>query len=269
MNTETSVEAKALSQKKRRLILEFWLIVLIPWILDFMAKQRAFTSVFGASLWGICVGLSVARIKALDKKLLKTLGRYLVVMAVLWAWFFILSVFELSQTGISKPGLPGWLMLTHAGFLAAGAGMIFLNLISSCLWLYQNSVLKMPSMQRRELKFALPSLEALGKLTLGSVDLALMSWGAGFFLAVINGILKWSHAHSYFAWFSDPKVLVSAMLWLVLAVQFQLSHFLGRGNPKLFITHVALSVFFLICFVGILIFGNSSVLHEPITWFAR
>ena len=122
-------------------------------------------------------------------------------------------------------------------------------------------------MERRELKWALPSLESLGKFSFWSVDLAFISWGAGFLLAVINAILKWSSGPERFGWFGDPKVIMCAVLWVGLAVQFQVSHFIGRGSRKVFWGHVILSSLFLLCFIVVLVFGKVSDLHEPINWF--
>jgi len=256
--------------EKRRYILEFWVLVILPWLLDLFSVRSVFTSVLGASLWGLAVAVATARVRSVDPKLRRPLTRSLIALVLFWLGFFVARFFESPQfESPESKALPSWLLYTHAGLLAAGAGMVILNLISSVVWLYQHSQLKRSSMERRVIKGTLPSLEALGKLVLGTADLALVCWGVGFFLAIVNAIMKWGSEGDRFRWFSDPKVLVSALLWLLLALQFQLSHFLGKGRRKLFVAHLLSSIVFLAFFIGVLVLGNVSALHEPLSWFGR
>lgn len=267
----TSPTQSSAEPSKKLYVLEFWAVVFVPWILDLLGPHAVFASVFGAVAWGLAVALAVALIRTRDLKAKKALGTSLIVVSVVWLLYWFVSFFEVQRASSTLSGLPKWLMLTHAGLLAAGAGMVLLNLASSFLWLVQNVNLRKTSWERRSgQRFALPNLEALGKVSGVSVELALGSWGLGFFIAILNGILSWSHQQGlHLGWMRDPKVIVTAGLWLLLAAVFQLGHAYPKTSRKLFISYCLLSTIFLVGFFGLLIFNRATELHEPINWFIR
>jgi hypothetical protein len=272
------VPPKAVEKSKYPLLLEFWLLLLLPWILDSYSTRAVLTSVFGATLWGIALALAVARARTRDEKFRARQGWILCAICVLWMAYWIYSFSSLSHpaTGFEapRPDIEKWLLISHAGLLAAGAGMVAVLWASSLLWIFQERSLRQSSWQRRRSRWRLPSLEALGKVARGSMDGAFASWGLGFFLAMISGILRWrSHGvrgeGPTLGWITDTRVWATALLWVLLVAGFQAGHLMSSANRWLYRLYVVLGTLFWVAFVYGLMMGHHSDLHEPVSWFLQ
>ena len=261
---------------ERSTLIEFWSVFLVPWVLDLLGGRGVFASVFGAFFWGLGLSLAVARSQTRDLKFRKWQGHALLLVSMVWLVYWGSSFIEVGGRAYqTETGNLRWLILTHAGLLAAGVGMVLLLWASSVLWLAQESLLRQGSFERRGRRWELPSLEALAKVTRGAANLAFLSWGLGFFLALLNAILSGRSAEAaphvrLMAWLSDPKVIGTAVLWVVLALTFQLKHLLSSANRWLFRSYFALSIFFLVAFVyWFMVRVSGPALHEPLDWFIR
>jgi len=286
VRSDSSSISQSSSLGRRYRILEFWLVLTFPWVLDFFTGQRLFTSVFGALLWGVALALSSAHSKTRDPSLRSMLRVALLATSVIWLSYWAFLFFQgAGGVGLGASARGGelsdslslkYLVFTHAGLLAAGAGMIIVLLCSSFFWLLQEYLLRKSSWERRGLiGIWLPSLESLSRIVAGAINLSFVSWGLGFFLALLNANMHWK-AKSLttgeggpWAWLADTKVLATALLWILLVVAFQLSHFFSAGNRWLYRFYFIISLLFLSFFTLLLFGGHYSQFHEPIGWFSR
>ncbi len=253
---------------------EFTLILILPWLLDLAGGRSVLASIFGALLWGAAVAVAYARRRTKDPIFKTRLGFLLGVLCGSWFTYWALCFTGPAPLYFESRSLK-WLTLLHAGLLAAGFGMVLVMGIASMLWLARDLFLKQDSWQKRRFQFLkkLPSLESLGRTAEGAASLAFSSWGFGLLLAFLAALMHWkvgketvvSHSVS---WAQDPRILLTALLWVFLSVAYRLRFRVPSGNPWLYRGYLILAIVFLFYFSQLLP-GHENSFHEPIEWFVR
>lgn len=252
--------------------LELWLILLLPWVLDLLGGRHVMGSIFAALLWGMAVAVASARSRSRDARFRKRFGTLLMILSTAWLiyWLFFL-VFELPPPPSLQPRIVQSLTLTHAGLLAAGAGMVAILMLGSILWLAQEARLRKSSWERRQSRFNLTSLEGLARLCQGSVLLAFAFWGFGALIAFGTALIRWHNDHASdvfsWSWIFDSKVLGTGALWLILVIIFQLDAWIPSGGRRIYKSYAFLAVTFLLLFAGLM--HASSTAHSPVSWFLK
>lgn len=256
-------------------LLEFWLILIVPGILDLLGGRGILASLFGALLWGMALVIAAVRPSTQDSSFRAKQGRVLGFICGAWLSYWALSFVESPHRISADPGLTKWLTWSHAGLLTAGLGMVLVLWATSAIWLFQDFRLRQNSWQRRQSKWRLPSLEALAAVCEKSIRFAFGAWGLGLFLAILTAILKWkptlidsTGSLDIAAWWLDSKVMSTALLWVALAVGFQLSITKAKSGRWLYRFYVTLSLLFVFFFSRFMMEGHSRI-HEPLSWFYR
>jgi hypothetical protein len=249
----------------------------VPWIFDFVSGRGVFTTIFGSCLWGLAVCMAVIRSQSRDQRIQKFMGGIEAGALVLWFAYWIYAFFEFPAQNF-EGGLSAhrWLVRVHAGLLAAGGALVLIWWLAGLLWLLRDGTLRRSSWERRAgVTSRLPSLEALARMSSLSLSLSFAFWGLGLFLAIINGSLTWraqlsqsASAVSTMSWILDPKVIITAVLWILLAIAYQLTHINLKQIRGLFTAHLVISTVFLLAFVYLLT-GRVSGVHQPVDWFVR
>lgn len=253
--------------------LEFALLLLVPWLLDLTGGRAVLASIFGALLWGAALTVSVARRRTRDLKFKNKMGVFLAFLSGSWLVYWVLCFLEPAPPIYFESRTVKFITLLHAGILAAGLGMILVLAVASFLWLSQDFVLRKSSWERRRFGFfqKLPPLESLARVAGGAIRIAFSSWGFGLLLAVLAALMHWKLgretviSHSL-DWLLDPRIFLTAALWLLLSIGDQLGRRLSIGSPWLYRSYLALSLIFLFTF-NLFFPGTSRSLHEPINWF--
>jgi hypothetical protein len=245
----------------------FWITLLAPWILDGLGGRGVQTTLFGAGLWGLLLGIATARAWTRDPKLQRLLITIYAFGLGGWISYWVLAFAENpAWTPIHMESRTlTWLTWLHAGFLAAGVGIVFLLLVSAILWIIQDARLRQSSWARRGFRWKGASLEAVAGMCERAARAAVLLWSLGFLIALVSGVLEWEHFKQPVSWWHDSRVYVSAFMTLLLACAFQLS-FIRRPLQSLYWIYVTLCLCFLTGF-GLLASNRLSQLHEPLNWF--
>lgn len=242
-------------------------MLLAPWVFDLLGQRGLFRGLLPSLLWGSAVAISLIRGQTRDAKLNKVLGLVLIGLLSTWFLLWLSALVFGSQADFSIEALASnFLVWTHAGLLAAAGGAVLVLGVFSALWLFQNRSLRQSSWDRRTVRSWMPSLEASEKASLGALRYSFIFWGIGFFLAILNALSR-TQAQTDGAlatWYRDPKVILTAGLWILLVGMFQASqNFFNKR--RLFIILCVASWIFLFVFL-FLLNSDLSRFHSPVGW---
>jgi len=255
----------------------FWAALLLPFCLDLLVNGNLLTSVLGAAFWGLLITLSAWKPQVRDLRLRTHFSRAQIILWTLFitAWFYLYFIGNTQTTAWIQPLSRPWLVRIHAFLLAGASGLVFLFGLSSLAAHFQIKRIQSNSWQRRSVsKFfkTLPSLESLLKVSSMAVFWAFTGWGVGLALAFLTLVVAYGpgpeSATSALSLASDPKILLTAFLWLVLLVAFLIQN-RSQWNPKQR-SHwlTGLSIVFW-AFLALQAFVQASSFHEPVRWFLR
>lgn len=244
-------------------MLNFWLILLVPWLLDLRSPTPALETAFGALLWGVAVVVAAVYPRTRDVKWRQRLASGLAVLSGTWLAYWALSLFEgVPHKHVWQTTSLHWLTLTHSALLAAGAGMVLSLWLAAALWLIQENRLRQSSWERRSARSSLPSLESLARFCQWAATFAFISWFLGVVVAFVTAHLQWQR------WLTDPKVAATAGLSAVLLACLHLRGNAAPSSRWLYKSYLALTSIFIIFFIWIML-PAVTTLHEPMRWFSR
>ncbi|MBS1984154.1 MAG: hypothetical protein JST16_08275 [Bdellovibrionales bacterium] len=260
-----------MTRSKLSRALEFWGVLLIPWGLDIVGGRAILATLFGAILWGMAVVLAAVRPRTINPSLKTAQGWVLAFISGSWLSYWGLAFVEAPRRISLEPESIRWLTLLHASLLTAGMGIVLIMAVAAALWLAQDASLRRSSWERRASRLKLPPLEALASLCERSLHLAFSAWGLGVFLAVLTAMLRWpriaaGESAGTVAWWIDPKVVATVVLWLALALGFQFSLSVPAGTRWIYKFYIAIALLF-VAFFYIFMGGAGSAIHMPLNWF--
>lgn len=255
---------------------ELFAVFFIPWLLDLLGGRAIMATLFGALLWGTAVILVSAKSQVKDLRISRTLQSLIWALSGAWIsyWLFALSNEPQHTQWLGRP--LQWLAWTHAGLLTAGAACMLLSAIFASLWLLAEARVRKGSWQRRNQGTKLPSLEASSRISLRSFVLGVLSWTCGLLLASMNGFVQWStgignfaeETHSRWAWASDAKFVVAAMLWSILVTGLSGIIKIPKSSRLRFATVLTIGLVFLAGFYCLLTLDQNTR-HIPVRWFVK
>ncbi len=248
----------------------FWLVLLLPWVLDLLGGRAVLATVFGALVWGLTLVLSWAWTESRDPKLRHKLLILVWISATSWLTYWLLVFNGPRPTYFGDLALR-LLTYLHAGLLLAGAGIVLFLLGVSILGLLRERHLQKSSWERRSKKTYLPSLESVMKMSRGALQLAARCWGVGLLLAFVVGLMGWKRAHMEssqpeLSWLFDFRILFVSLVWVALIFELRFSRKIHGAS--LHIVHLAFSILFLFSFTWF-VSGQHPALSGPILWFVR
>ncbi|MFO1021267.1 MAG: cytochrome c biogenesis protein CcsA [Planctomycetales bacterium] len=146
-----------------------------------------------------------------------------IVLACIGASYFV-------QTQISKPqldALRGWKML-HASLLVLGMLGVIVGLVLSLMYLFQQNRLK----HRRLLTpgMAMPNLERLARLNRAAILISVPLLTFGFATGI--GLILFLRGEREASYWTDPLVLGSAVMWVVMVALFTRLLTTNRGQGR-------------------------------------
>ncbi len=253
-------------------------ILVLPWILDALVGGMVFGSLLGAALWGLWISIEIARTQVKNPRTQNQLAILGTGLGAFWfgVWFtyFVnLNSSPRPEASLEPENLVSqWIPWVHGGLLAAGLGIAFVVWTTSALWLLGDMSNRKKSWQRRTLflrKFV-PPLEVLGKSLVKALWLGFLTWGIGFFLAVLIGFKKYGSPSS--ASFSQIGFLVLGFLWALLGlVSASISKTLDRfrWDRRLFWGALSTSTLLILFFVSVTFGKFLPDFHTPVELFSR
>lgn len=252
------------------------LALVVPFGLDIWVGGMLLTSVLGAALWGLLITLSVYASRTQDPKLKKFSTRAVAVLWFAWlaAWGVSLVAYYSSLSPdalLLKPLSRTWLVRIHAVLLAGASGLVVLFGVSSLGAIFQIKRVRSSSWSRRSSKLHLPSLESLARVSSSAVFWAFTSWGVGLALAVLTLIVSFeshSQLRGLMGLASDPKILLTCFLWIVLGVAFVVQTRARMNSQRRAYWLASLASIFW-CLLAVQAWAKTSSFHEPLRWFIR
>ena len=159
-------------------------------------------------------------------------GIFLLPIAVLVS---IVPAFRPGAEMISYPYLgSGWWLFLHVGLLLAAYAALLISLLASVLYLLQERGLKQKRLATR--KAWLPPLETIDSIALNALLLGLPCMTAGL---LIGSVVALQTAGP--AFFADPKVLLSFLLWVAYVLMIFIRKHSGlRGRRAVYLSSFAL-----------------------------
>ncbi len=255
-------------------MLLFWLIFLIPWFLDVLSERYVLVTILGATVWGIAVVISLVRARSSDLKIKRLLSYGL--SGSLGAWFVLWLLALVEGRAYQLPIETRFikvLTIAHSALLAAGAGMVVVLWLSTTLWLLKDFAIRRGKLKQHPFYRAIPSLETLTRLTGGALALSFSTWFMGLALAFATAFAVQMQNQEnirifLYHWISDPKVLVSIFLGLILLIGLQVRSFSSRSNLWAYRIYASLASLFILAF-SLLMLGLIDSVHQPVNWFLR
>jgi hypothetical protein len=252
------------------------LAVLGPFFLDIWVGGVLLTSVLGAALWGLLILVAVLAPRTRDPKLKKIWTQTQISLWVLWllAWVVSAAVQFASfspETTLLQPLSRIWLVRIHAFLLAGASGLVLLFGVSSLAQILQMKRLRSSSWARRSSSFQLPSIESLSRVSSSAVFWSFSAWGVGLSLATLTLIVSLepqSSEGTLASMLSDPKILLTCLLWLLLGLAFliQTRTRILSLNRAYWLASLS-GAFWL--FLTMQVWLDTSSFHEPLRWFLR
>jgi hypothetical protein len=253
------------------------LALLVPVILDIWDGGILLTSVLGSGLWFLLIALSISVPRTQDPRLKKIFVRAHAFFWGLWlaAWGVSLVVHHSSLSGdvlLLKPVSRTWLIRIHAFLLAGASGLVLLFGVSSVAALVQMKRLRSSSWKRRSSgSFQLPSIESLSRVSSSAVFWSFTAWGVGLALATLTLIVS-LESHSQLRGLaslaSDPQILLTFFLWLLLGVAFAIQNRSKMVSQQRAYWLASLAGLFW-CLLAVQAWLRTSSFHEPLRWFLR
>jgi|GEM_PF-3405549 len=252
------------------------LAVLVPFVLDLLDGGILLTSVLGSGLWGLLIAVSISLPRTQDPKLKRIFLRAHSVLWALWlcAWGVSMVVHFMSLSPdavLLKPLSRTWLIRVHAFLLAGASGLVLLFGLASAASLLQMQRLRSSSWSRRSRHLQLPSLESLARVSSSSVFWAFTSWGVGLALATLTLIVSLeenTQLRGLTSLASDPQILMTSFLWVVLGVAFLLQNQRQISSQQRASWLSSLAGLFW-CLLAVQALLRSSSFHEPLRWFLK
>ena len=164
----------------------------------------------------------------------------------------LVLIAKLFSPTVTQPQAPGWfsfqnprfLSVAHVTLVLLAAVGICVAFLSSVMYLVQSYRLKAKSLPDKK-RWKLPSLERLESMSRHAIGLAFPMLTVGIFLGMLLMFRSKEEIHDW----TDPRVLSTVALWIVLAIVMYLRYARHLGGRRVAFFTIAAFFMLLITFV--------------------